>query len=159
MIEHIFRNINDIRIFDLICEYLYYEEEIKELTDDKGTLDIDDIMDLLEYGEYKRIEVEDSVEHFVRNKILGLKKIKMKGHTGCKICSWTDKLKLPRIGEHKTHSEYKEQTRFANNYYMIRNDITEMLIGASFSHVFLTCEQESSTKEEEKEEEKPEIKE
>lgn len=148
MIEHIFRNINDIRVFDLMSEYLYHEEEIKEFTDDKGTLDVDDIINLLEYGEYKRIEVEDSVEHLVRNEILRLKKIEVKGYTGCKTCSWTDKLKLPRIGKHKTHFEYEERTGFINNYYMIRNETTESLIRAVFSHVYLTCEQESSTKEE-----------
>ncbi len=152
MIEHIFRNLNDIRIFDLMSEYLYYDEELKILTNDERTLDIDDIIDLLDYGEYKRIEVEGSVEHFVRNKILGIKKIEIEGYTGCKICSWTDKLKLPRIEEHKTHSEYKKQIGFVNNYYMIRNDITESLISAVFSHVFLTCEQESSIKKEEKSE-------
>ena len=41
MLEHIFRNINDIRIFDVMTEFI----------SDDCTVDIDEIMDMLEYPE------------------------------------------------------------------------------------------------------------
>jgi len=93
MLEHIFRNINDIRVFDIMTEFVSSD----------STVDIDDIMDMLEYPEYKRIEVEDSVDYLMRQHILSIAQKKLEGKTGCKICSYLDKFKVPRIGEHKTH--------------------------------------------------------
>lgn len=147
MIEHIFRNINDIRVFDAMVDFVSDDEEEKEeeKRDDHKIsditkmqiIDVDEIMDILEYGEYKRIEIEDSLDHLVRQKILGIKKIKVEGKTGCKMCKHTDKLKLPRIGDHKSHVPEETSMGYVNNYYMKINDITNGLRSAAFAHIFL----------------------
>ena len=76
MIEHIFRNINDIRVFDIMVEFVLGEEEEKKEVNElnlkeTNIIDFDGIMDMLSYKDYKRIEVEDSLDHLVRQKILG----------------------------------------------------------------------------------------
>lgn len=134
MIEHIFRNINDIRVFDLMTEFIPKDEKV---VNDHEAVDIDEIMNLLEYNEYKHIEIEDSVEHLVRQQILGIKKVEVEGTNGCKICRYMEKLKLPKFGEHLTHvSEHKNKGTI-DNYYMKDNPITESLRHAIYSHVFI----------------------
>lgn len=135
MLEQIFRNINDIRIFDVMVNF-----PEKDVTDDLGAVDIYEIMDILEYNEYKRIEVEDSIEHLVKNEILGIKKTKMEGRTGCKICKWTDKFKIPRIGEHKSHKPEKVDVGEIDSYYMRENDLTQLLRAVTSQHIMMTLE-------------------
>jgi hypothetical protein len=148
MLEHIFRNIDDIRIFDVMVEFVLDESEekadINKALDSvsMNIIDTDGIMDMLEYREYKRISVEDSLGHLVRQKILGIKKVKMEGTTGCKTCKYTDKLRVPRIGEHKKHLAEEVSIGYADNYYMKMNEITNGLRSAAFAHVFLTLEDE-----------------
>lgn len=147
MLEHIFRNINDIRIFDVMVDFVFDEEEknIDEMPDEsieKDVVNIDEIMDILDYSYYKRVEVEDSLDHFVRQKILGIRKIKMEGSAGCKICKYADKLHIPRVGEHKTHVVEEVSIGYMDNYYMKMNKITDGLRSAAFAHVFLTLEDE-----------------
>lgn len=147
MLEHMFRNINDIRIFDLMTDFP--EEDISEDTADEyhlGAVDINDIMNMLDYSEYKRIEVEDSVDHLVRKEILGIKKIKIEGKTGCKVCKWTDKFKIPRVGDHKSHKPEDIDVGDIDNYFMKYNDITRLLRSAVFQHVTLTLEKEIGIK-------------
>lgn len=127
MLEHIFRNINDIRVFDVMTSFVSSD----------CTIDIDEIMDILEYPEYKRIEVEDSVDYLVRQHILGIVQRKEEGKTGCKICKYLDKFKIPRIGEHKTHLPEQTNIGLIDEYYMKDNSITQALIGAVFAHVFI----------------------
>lgn len=141
MMEHIFRNINDIRVFDMMTDFVIEDSKVEEV-EDKGIVDIDEIMDMLEYNEYKRVEVEDSVDHLVRNEILGIKKVKVESKSGCKICKWTDKLKLPRMGEHITHKSEDVQIGDIHNYYMKNNQLTELLRCAAFGHVFMMSEKE-----------------
>lgn len=138
MIEHIFRNINDIRVFDIMTEFAADDNKVEE-TD---AADIDEIMDMLEYNEYKRAEVEDSVDHLVRNEILGIKKVEVEGKSGCKICKWADKLGLPRMGEHVTHRPEEVNVGELHNYYMRNNQLTELLRSAVFQHVFMMVEKE-----------------
>lgn len=126
MLEHIFRNINDIRVFDIMTEFVSSE----------CTIDIDEIMDMLEYPEYKRIQVEDSVDHLVRQHILSTVQKKVEGKTGCNICKYLDKFKIPRMGEHKTHVPEEVSIGFVDEYYMKDNHITQALRGAVFAHVF-----------------------
>lgn len=126
MLEHIFRNINDIRVFDIMTEFLSSD----------CALYIDDIMDMLEYPEYKRIEVEDSVDFLIRQHVLDSVQIQEEGKTGCKVCKYLEKLKIPKIGEHKTHVAEQTTMGFINKYYMRDNSITRSLIGAVFAHVF-----------------------
>lgn len=141
MLEHIFRNIDDIRVFDLMTDFP--EEDISEDTIDGfhvGTIDTDEMMDMLEYPEYKRIELEDSVEHLVREEILGIKKIKEEGRTGCKVCKWTDRLKMPRIGDHKSHKPEEICVGDIDNYFMKDNNMTRALRSAVYAHISLTLE-------------------
>jgi len=146
MLEHIFRNIDDIRIFDLMVEFVMGEDEekadINKISDFVSTniVDKNEIMDLLDYGEYKRVGIEDSLDHLVRQKVLGVKKVKMEGTTGCKICRYTDKLRVPRIGEHKKHIAEEVSIGYADKYYMRTNEITKGLRSAAFAHVFLTLD-------------------
>ncbi len=148
MLEHIFRNINDIRVFDLMVDFVIDEEEqgdIDKIPDESiedDVVDIDEIMDMLDYGEYKRLEVEDSVDHLVRQKVLGIRKIKVESSTGCKICMYADKLKIPRIGDHKSHIPEQTSIGYVDNYYMKMNAITDGLRSAAFSHIFLTLDDE-----------------
>lgn len=147
-LEHIFRNANDIRVFDLMTDFP--EEDIidtlSDVLSDLGTVDIDDMMNILDYPEYKRIEVEDSVEHLVKNEILGIKKIKIEGKTGCKVCKWTDKFKIPRIGEHKSHKPEQIDIGDIDNYFMKDNNLTRLLRAAVFHHVAITLEKEMGIK-------------
>ena len=146
MLEHIFRNINDIRVFDVMVEFVLSEEDEKKDFEELSKLsevniiDFDNIMDMLEYPEYKRIELEDSLDHLVRQKILGIKKEKMEGTTGCKVCKYADRLKIPRMGEHKKHLPEQVSIGYCDNYYMKINEITNGLRSGAFAHIFLTLE-------------------
>lgn len=128
MLEHIFRNINDVRIFDVMTEFV--SSDI--------TVDIDEIMDMLEYPEYKRIQIEDSIDYLVRQHILGIIQKKEEGKTGCNICKYLDKFNIPRMGEHKTHIPEQKSIGFVDEYYMIDNPITKSLISAIYAHVFIS---------------------
>jgi len=134
MLEHIFRNINDIRVFDMMSNFLGKEED--------DVCDIDDIMDILEYPGYKRIEVEDSVKHLVENEILGVKKIEIEGTTGCKTCKWTDKLRLPRMGKHTSHKPENVSKVGIDKYYMKDNNLTQLLRAAVLQQVTIMLEKE-----------------
>jgi predicted nucleic-acid-binding Zn-ribbon protein len=136
MLEHIFRNTGDIRLFDIMTES----------TEPKDALDFDEISDMLEYPEYKRIELEDSIDHLIREKILGIEKEKTYSKTGCKICKYTDMFKIPRMGEHKSHVKEEMQPCYIDKYYMLSNDITNPLRAATFSHILLTIEDEQNRK-------------
>ena len=148
MLEHIFRNINDIRVFDIMVEFVLNEEDEKKDFEELSKLgkidfiDFDGMMDMLEYPEYKRIELEDSLDHLVRQKILGIKKEKMEGTTGCKVCRYAERLKIPRMGEHKKHIPEEVSIGYRDNYYMKMNEITNGLRSGAFAHIFLTLEDE-----------------
>lgn len=148
MLEHIFRNISDIRVFDAMVEFILGEEDEKkdfeELSKQSeiNIIDFDNLMDMLEYPEYKRIELEDSLDHLIRQKILGIKKEKMEGTSGCKVCKYADRLKIPRMGEHKKHISEQVSIGYCDNYYMKINEITNGLRSAAFAHIFLTLEDE-----------------
>lgn len=128
MLEHIFRNIDDVRIFDVMTEFVSSD----------STVDIDEIMDILEYPEYKRIHVEDSVDYLVRQHILSIVQKKEEGKTGCNICKYLDKFNIPRMGGHKTHIPEQTSIGFVVEYYMQDNPITKSLIGAIYAHVFIS---------------------
>lgn len=146
MLEHIFRNINDIRIFDVMVEFVLDDKEEKKESDEllnlaeTNIIDFDGIMDMLDYRDYKRIEAEDSLDHLVRQKILGIKKVKVEGKTGCKICKYAEKLKIPRLGEHKKHLPEETSIGYIDHYYMKMNEITNGLRSGVFAHVFLSIE-------------------
>lgn len=150
MLEHIFRNISDIRIFDLMTDYVldkYEKEELDEslneslvnnkiLTcNDVNTVNTDEIMELLDYNEYKRIEAQDSLDHLVRQKILGIRKIRMDATTGCEICKYSDKFGYERLYGHRDHVAEQINVEYVNNYYMENNRTTGLLRNAIFNHI------------------------
>jgi len=131
MLEHIFRNINDIRVFDVFyCEHCDGEE-----------VDIDEILKSLGYPYSKYIQIEDSVEHLVKQHILEKVYNKLEGWSGCRTCSYTDKLKFPRIGEHKSHKPFEKiETDFP--YYRIAcNNLTVYLYKAMFEYLKMYSEE------------------
>ncbi len=142
MLEHIFRNLNDIRVFDVFyLEYCDGEE-----------VDVDDILESLEYKYCEHIQIEDSVEHLVECHILEKVYNKIEGWGGCKTCSYTDKLKLPRIGEHKKHQPFAISHDEFPFYRIACNDLTNYLYKAVFE--YLKMYGEDVQKEIEKEENK-----
>jgi len=122
MLEHLFRNLTDIRVFDVFyCEYCDGQE-----------IDIDGIIEVLECSDREYIQIEDSVEHLTECKILEKVYVDLEGCNGCRTCSWLDKMRLPRIGEHKTHKPY-EIFKSPFPYYRIAvNDLTNHLWQALF---------------------------
>ena len=131
MLEHIFRNINDIRVFDVFyCEHCDGEE-----------VTIDNILESLEYKQCEFIQVEDSVEHLTKCKILEKVYNKLEGWSGCRTCSYTDKLKFPRIGEHKSHKPFEKiETDFP--YYRIAcNNLTVYLYKVMFEYLKMDSEE------------------
>lgn len=156
MLEHIFRNINDIRVFDAMVEFVLSEElekkDIGELIEMENVdiAEFDWIMEMLDYPEYKRVEVEDTLEHFIRNKIIGIKYEKADGLTGCRVCKYAEKLKLPRLGEHRYHKPEEVCIGHIGHYYMKNNDITKGLRSAAFAHtICVLAEEENIDKEKE----------
>lgn len=143
MLEHIFRNINDIRVFDAFyCEYCDGEE-----------VDIDIILKSLEYSEIEHIQIEDSVEHLTNCKILEKVYNKIEGWSGCRTCLYTDKLKLPRIGEHKKHQPYEKIEDDFPYYRIACNDLTNYLYKAVFEYLKIysdDLQKEIETKEDNK---------
>lgn len=137
MLEHIFRNIGDIRIFDMMVDFPETEN-----MEEGDVVDIDEIMDILEYSEYKRMETADSIKHLVDSEILGIKMIKIEGVTGCKTCKLTDKFGIPRIGKHKSHKPEEVQIGEIDNYYMKDNEVTQLLRAATFKHITIMLEKE-----------------
>jgi len=125
MLEHIFRNINDIRVFDL-----FYVENCNG-----EESDIDDILEGLELTEIEHIQIEDSVEHLVKCKILEIVYKKLEGCSGCRTCLWLDKHKLPRIGEHKSHKPFEKIESDFPYYRISCNDLTNYLFRAMFEHL------------------------
>ena len=130
MLEHIFRNLNDIRVFDLMTEF-----------DENDYIEICSILELLEYNESDRIQIEDSIEHLIKEQVLNVKQIKEETKTGCKICKITDRLGLPRFGSHTSHVAEKKGLGNVNTYYMQDNGITRALRTATFAHISLTLEE------------------
>jgi len=129
MIEHVFRNLTDIRVFDVFyCEYCDGEE-----------VDVNEILEILEYPRCEYIQIKDSVEHLVKQHILEKVYNKIEGYCGCRTCLYTDKLKLPRLGEHKSHTPYeKVETEFPC-YRIAINDVTNYIWKALFEHMRLEC--------------------
>lgn len=129
MLEHIFRNITDIRVFDVF--YVEYS--------DCEPVDIDDIMEVLEYPQVMYIQVEDSIKHLVEEKILEQIYIKVEGWCGCRTCSYTDKLHFPRVGNHKTHRPFKITHDDFPQYRLLDNEITKNLFLAAFNSSLEKC--------------------
>lgn len=122
MIEHIFRNINDIRVFDVFGTYGSNSEPVE----------IEDVLNVLGYGYTEKIQIEDSVEHLVRQKIIEIEYSIHKSYTGCKRCYYTDKIGWTRIDTHKTHVPLEEISSEYPTYKLATNDVVQCLLTAMY---------------------------
>ena len=129
--EHIFRNLNDIRIFDLFAEMGYNKDE---------AIDIHEVIGLLECGETERIQIEDSVDHLVREQILSIELVDKEWTTGCESCGVADKQGWPRLPEHETHVPEKIGTSKIEHYYLSDNKMVLCLTVAVMESSFLKAD-------------------
>ena len=129
--EHIFRNLNDIRIFDLFSDMGYGENY---------SININEIIELLECGEIERIQIEDSVDHLVREQILSIELVDEEWTSGCKDCWETDRLNLPRHSGHETHIPYQTGTSKIEYYYLSDNKMVICLTVAIMESSFLKAD-------------------
>lgn len=125
MLEAIFRNLNDIRVFDVF----FVEGQ------DGRPFDSNDVLEILEYSSTEQFQIEDSIEHLTRMKIFEEVEVPIKMNSGCKICKCTDKMKLPRIGQHKTHAPYEMKELPVIHYRIAVNNTTKYLFKALFSNI------------------------
>ena len=139
-LEHIFRNLNDIRVFDMFSEM-----GISNHQDE--ALDIHDVIQLLDCGEIERIQIEDSVDHLIREQILSIELVDTEWETGCESCAVADKNGWPRHEGHETHVPTKIGTSKIEHYYLSNNDITKYLTTAVVESSFLKAEKMIKDKE------------
>ena len=129
--EHIFRNLNDIRVFDLFSDMGYSENY---------SININEIIEVLDWGEAERIQIEDSVNHLVRKQILSIQLIDQEQTSGCKDCLETDRLNLPRHSGHETHVPYQTGTSKIEHYYLSDNKMVICLTTAVMESSFLKAD-------------------
>ena len=129
--EHVFRNLNDIRVFDLFLDMQFSKDE---------AIDIHDVIELLECGEIERIQIEDSVDHLVREQILIIKLVDEEWTTGCKVCEFTDRMKIPRWFGHESHKPEETGTSKIEHYYLSDNNVTKCLVQAVIESSWLEAE-------------------
>ena len=123
--ENIFRNLNDIRVFDIMTDM---EEDTP--------LDIHDILELLDYPERENIQIQDSIDHLVREQILSIELVPEETSTGCEICKEGE----PRLKGHESHQPLKTEMVEMEKYYFAKNDLTSLLVSAVFQSSFFTVE-------------------
>ena len=129
-LEHIFRNLNDIRVFDIMESFL----------DEKDAIEIYDILEILNYPESEIIQIEDSAEHLVRQKILCKTIIKAEIQAGCKICKYVNKFTKYKLRGHKDHVPYYKEMTDIPAYFMYNTDLVSALRSAVFQHACLLSE-------------------
>ena len=123
--EHIFRNLNDIRVFDIMVDM---EED--------NPLDIYEILELLDYPQRENIQIQDSIDHLVQEQILSIKLIPEETYTGCEICKEGE----PRLKGHEPHKPLKMEIVKMEKYYFTKNDLTGLLVSAVFQSSCFTAE-------------------
>ena len=121
-IEHIFRNLMDIRVFDAMADVI--EED--------NPIDTDEILELLDYSERESIQIQDSIDHLVREQILAIKLVPEEVETGCEECKYVDEHKLPRKLGHENHITLRTEIVDMEKYYFAKNDLTSLLVSAVF---------------------------
>lgn len=110
--EHIFRNLNDIRVFDTISGF------------QKDTpISLDDIMDILDLPFREQIQIEDSIKHLVEQEIIGVSFLPEEYSSGCETCK-----------EHKSHKPIIYGADQIETYYLADNDMTKFLVSAVFEN-------------------------
>lgn len=130
MLEHIFRNINDIRVFDAMVEFT---EECPQ--------DTHEILELLDYPERENIQIRDSIYHLIKERILAVKLVPIESTTGCDQCKDTDEKGLPRIKGHESHKPEVTEIVQLEHYYFVKNQLTELLVGAIFQSSMYNAEE------------------
>lgn len=132
-LEHILRNLNDIRVFDLFssCQL-----------DKKNPVDIDEILEMLEYPYREYIQIEDSVNHLVEEELLAKSYNEIETTTGCLKCSCCDKSGLSRLPGHETHKPEIRSIEKIPCYYLNGNSKTGCyLVSAVMASSFRVAEQ------------------
>lgn len=129
-LEHIFRNLNDIRLFDLFSEMDLNKDE---------SIDIDEIIELLECGTKETIQIEDSINHLVKEHILAINLVEDDWNSGCKLCTYTDQFKLPRFFGHESHVIETKGRTITEEYYLAKNNVVNCLISAVMTSSFLNA--------------------
>lgn len=122
--EHIFRNLNDIRVFDALAGFTKKEDAVH----------IDDIMEILELPQREQIQIEDSTMHLVEQRILEIVYSPEEYSSGCKTCKKTDDAGLPRKKRHKGHEPIEYGIEQVETYYLADNDLTKLLVSAVFEN-------------------------
>ena len=123
--EHIFRNLNDIRVFDIMIDM---EED--------NPLDTHEILELLDYPDRENIQIQDSIDHLVQEQILSIKLVPEETSTGCEICKEGDQ----RLDGHESHIPFKIEIVDMEKYYFAKNNLTNLLVAAVFQSSFFTAE-------------------
>lgn len=121
-LEHIFRNLNDIRVFDMMTDF----------NDIDYPVSIDDILEILSYPQREIIQIEDSVRHLISQQILKIVLVPEETTTGCKDC----KSGIPRKKGHEFHKIYEIKTVNDVKYYMDNNNCTRFLVSAVMQNSF-----------------------
>uniref|UniRef100_A0A6M3X590 Uncharacterized protein n=1 Tax=viral metagenome TaxID=1070528 RepID=A0A6M3X590_9ZZZZ len=132
-LEHIFRNLNDIRIFDLFssCQF-----------DKEHPIEIDEILELLEYPDREIIQIEDSIKHLVNEGILVEIYDEINTSTGCPICARLDGHGFLRPFEHEKHvAEIKTIIKIPCYYLDGNSKIGYYLTSAVIASNFRTTEE------------------
>ena len=123
--EHIFRNLNDVRVFDIMVDM---EED--------NPLDTHEILELLDYPERENIQIQDSIDHLVQEQILSVKLVPEETSIGCEICKEGEQ----RLSGHESHEPLKMEIIEMEKYYFAKNDLTNLLVSAVFQSSFFTAE-------------------
>lgn len=129
--EHIFRNLNDIRVFDLFDEMMISKDE---------SIDIHRVIELLECGEAERIQIEDSINHLVREQILSIELVDEKWTSGCESCGVADRQGWPRLPGHESHKPLIKGTSKIEHYYLSDNKMVICLTVAIMESSFLKAD-------------------
>lgn len=121
--EHIFRNLNDIRVFDAMGEF----------TED-SPVDTHDILDMLDYPDRENIQIQDSIDHLIRIGILAIKLVPEEITSGCAECRITDDAADLRLRGHESHKPEVIEIVQMEKYYFVKNELTDLLVAAVFRH-------------------------
>lgn len=128
MLEHIFRNLNDIRVFDALDSSNPFAPE--------SAMDIDEILYTLELPWREAIQIEDSLEHLCREKIAMRVIAKEEVYTGCEDCREFELFGIPRPSDHISHvARYTIEVEDIQ-YQLLDNIVVMYLRLAVFEHIY-----------------------
>lgn len=130
-LEHIFRNLNDIRVFDTMSSCQFYRD---------SAIKFDLIMSVLDLPQREEIQIQDSIDHLIEQEIIGVTYTDAEYTSGCRICKETDNNNLQRKNEHESHKpEIKGITKIPM-YYLLKNKLNFCLTSAVMESSFMSVE-------------------